>query len=81
MVAHLKNRYQILKLFPVLKNLEEHAINKDLNKGNIITEEDLITLRPNIGIDATKYFEILGKRLERKVKKGEPLDWNYFEND
>lgn len=55
-------------------------LNKDLNKGNIITEEDLITLRPNVGIDATEYFKILGKRLERKVSKGEPLDWNYFEN-
>lgn len=56
-------------------------LNKDLSKGKIITQDDLITLRPNIGIDATKYFKIIGKRLDKKVKKGEPLDWNYFEND
>ena len=56
-------------------------LNKDLSEGKIITNEDLVTLRPNIGIEATEYFKILGKRLKTKVVSGEPLDWNYFEKD
>jgi N,N'-diacetyllegionaminate synthase len=36
---------------------------KDLPAGTILSEEHLIALRPNIGIDARSYFDLLGKKL------------------
>ena len=35
-------------------------LNKKLNKGDIIKEEDLICLRPAIGTDATMFYNIVG---------------------
>jgi N,N'-diacetyllegionaminate synthase len=42
--------------------------SKDLKKGDIITENDLIALRPYNGICVSKFGEILGKELIQDVK-------------
>lgn len=52
--------------------------NKDKKKGEIIKESDLIALRPNTGIDATMLDEIIGKKINKDIKKLESLNMNYF---
>ena len=38
-----------------------------MSPGQVITEENLTTLRPNRGIDARNYFDLIGKKLLRPV--------------
>lgn len=49
---------------------------KDLQKGDIISEYAIRSLRPGEGI-SPKYFEIVvGKMVKRDVKRGEPVLWD-----
>ena len=48
---------------------------KDINKGEKITKKNIVTLRPKIGIDASKYFLVLGKRAKRNRKSFSGRRW------
>lgn len=52
---------------------------RDLKAGTIIEEKDLVVLRPNHGIDARRFYELPGKKLNRDVKAFEKLEWEYFQ--
>lgn len=54
-------------------------LKQDTEKGTIISEEMLTTLRPNVGIDARKYFSIIGKTLRVDKKGTEALSESDFE--
>ncbi|MCZ2459945.1 MAG: N-acetylneuraminate synthase family protein [Chitinophagales bacterium] len=49
-------------------------LNKDLAAGQTIGEEDLVFLRPNVGIDARHYQNIIGKKLTKPIKAYEKID-------
>nr|ADH42967.1 sialic acid synthase [uncultured SAR11 cluster alpha proteobacterium H17925_38M03] len=51
-------------------------LNKNLQKGKIIKEKDLICLRPNVGIDARFYNRLIGKKTKRNISKLEKLSFN-----
>jgi sialic acid synthase SpsE len=44
-------------------------LNRDLNKGDEIKEEDIICLRPNHGLDARDYSFIVGRKTLRSISK------------
>ncbi|MCR4653385.1 MAG: N-acetylneuraminate synthase family protein [Eubacterium sp.] len=48
--------------------------DKDIAKGEVITEEKLTWKRPGNGIAADRISEIIGKRARKNLKKGEILD-------
>ena len=48
-------------------------LNKNLKKGDIITEDDLIYMVPNKGIDSRYYEDVVGKKLVIDKKENEPL--------
>jgi N-acetylneuraminate synthase len=49
---------------------------KDMNEGEILTRESVRAIRPGLGLP-TKYLEVvLGKVLNRDVRRGTPLTWN-----
>lgn len=52
---------------------------RDLPMGHIVGKGDLVALRPNVGIDARKYFGLIGARLRRDVPALEPLTEDMFE--
>ena len=54
--------------------------SKDLKKGDIITENDLIALRPYNGICVSKFGEILGKELIQDVSENTCVNYNLFKN-
>jgi N,N'-diacetyllegionaminate synthase len=54
-------------------------ISNDLNSGHILTEFDLISLRPGDGISPMKWEEIIGKRLTVNKRKNEILNWSDLE--
>ena len=43
-------------------------LNKDLKKGTIIKDKDIICLRPNHGIDARNYKKLIGKKISKNFK-------------
>lgn len=47
--------------------------SKDIKKGEIINDMNITILRPNIGISAENYFNILEKKTLRKIKKNSPI--------
>ncbi len=50
-------------------------ISQDMNKGDILTPENLRAIRPGLGI-SPKYYDILiGKAVNRDVKRGSPMNW------
>ena len=55
-------------------------IAKDLEKGHILTEEDLEYKRSNNGIDVEFYESVLGKKLVCSKSKEDILEWRDIEN-
>lgn len=62
---------------------KEHSrslfVCRDMNKGQIITEEYVRSIRPAFGMH-TKYLkDIIGKKVNCDLKKGTPMDFKYLE--
>lgn len=53
--------------------------SEDLKKGTVLTEENLTVLRPNHGIDARQFYEVVGKRLKADVIEHQKLTWDILE--
>lgn len=49
---------------------------KDMKKGDIFTEENIRSIRPNFGLEPKHITQILGKQINWDVSKGTPLNWN-----
>lgn len=54
-------------------------LKNDLQKGDVISFEDLITLRPCKGIDARDFEKIIGNKLLKDKKALVSLSWSDFE--
>lgn len=52
---------------------------KDIKKGEMITQENVRSIRPANGMHTKHYEEILGKHVRNDLKKGTPMDWKYLE--
>ncbi|HBH23858.1 MAG TPA: N-acetylneuraminate synthase [Cytophagales bacterium] len=50
----------------------------DIPANTLISEEHLVTLRPNEGIGAEFFYELVGKYSAQDLKKYQKLDWNLF---
>lgn len=46
-------------------------LSRDMKAGEIVSESDLSVLRPNNGVDARKYLNIIGKKLKKDIKATE----------
>ncbi|MCX7875179.1 MAG: pseudaminic acid synthase, partial [Melioribacteraceae bacterium] len=52
---------------------------KDINKGELFTEDNVRSIRPNYGLPP-KYLEhVIGKKAKTKIEKGTPLTWDLIE--
>lgn len=50
-------------------------VTEDINAGECFSENNMRAIRPGMGI-APKYYDVLlGKRVNRNVKKGTPVSW------
>ena len=50
--------------------------DRDLAEGTTLQEQDLIALRPATGISPHLIDEVLGRKLQRSITSGTPLDWS-----
>ena len=51
---------------------------KKIKTGEKITKKNIIALRPKIGIDASYYFKILGKKVNLNIPKYKPIFKKYI---
>ncbi|PEY36389.1 N-acetylneuraminate synthase [Bacillus cereus] len=54
-------------------------IMRNLEQGATIMEDDLVYLRPEMGISASDFESVIGRKLISKKKKGAPLYWTDLE--
>lgn len=53
-------------------------ISKDIELGEVLTPDNMRCVRPGFGLEP-KYFDVLvGKRVNRAVKKGTPMNWDFI---
>lgn len=52
---------------------------KDIKKGDMVTENNMRSIRPGYGMHPRYYEEILGKKATKDIKRGTPVDWSHIE--
>ena len=52
---------------------------EDIKAGEELTEKNVRSIRPGIGMHTKHYEEVLGKKAKNDIEKGTPLDWDLFE--
>ena len=52
---------------------------KDINKGEVITTNNIRSIRPGYGLHPKYYEEVLGKKATCNIKKGTPLSFELIE--
>ena len=50
----------------------------DIKKNEKITNKNIEVLRPKIGLCASKYYKILGKKVRKNIKANQPLFENHL---
>ncbi len=60
---------------PSLKHRRSLYISQDLSAGSVLTVENVRAIRPGLGLSPKYYDTILGKKVNRDVKRGTPLRW------
>jgi N-acetylneuraminate synthase len=53
-------------------------IAEDLKAGDILTARNLRCVRPGLGLPPKHYDLLLGRRVNRDVRKGTPMSWDLF---
>ncbi|MBN9654818.1 pseudaminic acid synthase [Halobacillus sp. GSS1] len=51
-------------------------ITEDLKAGDILTKDNLRSIRPGFGLPPKYYERLLGKRVNADVKRGTPMSWD-----
>lgn len=54
-------------------------ITRDVKKGEVITEENVRSVRPNFGMHPKLLSEVIGKKFTTEVEKGTPLSEGLFD--
>jgi len=68
------NRGKNTKIENVSKKMRRSIFaKKSIKKDEIITKKNIETFRPKVGICASKYFKILGKKARKNIKEGSPI--------
>ncbi|RRD61419.1 pseudaminic acid synthase [Tannerella forsythia] len=52
-------------------------VAEDIKEGNILTEQNVRSVRPGYGLHPKYLKEIIGKRVNRNLQKGERMDWSF----
>ena len=51
-------------------------ITQDMEKGDILSPQNMRAIRPGLGLPPKFYQYLLGKKINQRVKKGTPLNWD-----
>lgn len=54
-------------------------VTENIKSGDILTDDNIRSVRPGDGMH-TKYFsQIIGKKVNRDIEKGTPMEWKYID--
>jgi N-acetylneuraminate synthase len=53
-------------------------IVEDVEQGEVLTEKNLRSIRPGNGLPVKFIYELLGMRVNRKIKKGTAMSWEFI---
>ena len=51
---------------------------KNIEAGDVVTEEHVKSIRPGYGLAPKYLYEILGKKVRKSIRKGSPSAWSMF---
>lgn len=51
-------------------------VSKDIKKGEILTKENIKSVRPGFGLHPKYYYKVLGKKAKMDLEKGAPLSFD-----
>lgn len=51
---------------------------EDIKEGDALTEKNIRSIRPGIGMHTKNYEKVLGRTAKCDIKRGTPLDWKYI---
>ncbi len=75
-----KVNYTLNKKMKEIKKLSRSLfVVKDIKKGEILTKENVRSIRPGLGMHPKYYNEVLGKKFTQDVLRGTPLQTNMIE--
>ena len=57
-------------------NAKSIVIDKDIKQGEVLTKEHLSIKRPGYGIEPKKIYEIIGRRVNKDLRKDDILTWD-----
>jgi pseudaminic acid synthase len=63
-----------------LKYRRSLYITKDMKNGDIISTENIKSIRPGFGLSPKFYEIVLGRKINQDVKKGTALDWDLLKS-
>ena len=52
---------------------------RDIDSGEVLTKENIRSIRPGYGLPPKYFNELIGKRVKSRIEKGTPLDWGMLE--
>lgn len=61
------------------KNSRSLYVVADMKEGDVITKENVKSIRPGLGIRPKYWDELVGKKVTLSLKKGTALKWEYIE--
>ena len=74
---HQSFNKKIINVKKINKNLRRSILaKKNKKKNDKLTAKNIDTLRPFIGICASKYFKVLGRKIKKDIKEGYPIKEN-----
>ena len=53
-------------------------ITKDLQAGDILSADNLRSIRPGHGLSPKNYNRVIGKSVNQDIQKGTPISWDYI---
>jgi len=51
-------------------------VTEDVRAGEPLTEKNVRSIRPGIGLAPRHYREVLGRKAARDIRRGTPLSWD-----
>lgn len=68
-----------------VKKSREHSrslfITADLKRGEVLNSSNVKSIRPGFGLHPRYYYEVLGKKVNRDIPRGTPLNWDLILSD
>jgi N,N'-diacetyllegionaminate synthase len=74
------NKNKDINTFKTMKKTFEKSIyaKKDIDIGEKITIDNISFLKPLSKIHSSDYKKILSRKVSKKIKEGQPVDWKHF---